>query len=75
MQREREVAWVFETKNPTTTTWVIPRSLAFGRRQKEAGDGQFKKNIQQSEIGLACSNQDVVPIQTLLPVTEQIKAI
>ena len=43
--KEREVAWVFETKSPTRTTgfirfgwvsltWVIPRSLAFGRRQQ-----------------------------------------
>ena len=35
-KREREVARVFETKNPsrTATTRVIPRFLAFGRRQK-----------------------------------------
>ena len=32
MQREREVAWAFETKNPTTTTRVIPRSLAADNR-------------------------------------------
>ena len=35
IQGVREVVWVFEMKNPTrtTTTWVIPRSFAFVRRQ------------------------------------------
>ena len=30
-EREREITWVFEPKNPTrtSTTQVIPRSLAF----------------------------------------------
>ena len=40
---EVEVDKTDQTKNPTRTrtTRVIPRSLAFGRRQKEARDGPF----------------------------------
>ena len=45
MQREREVAWVFELKNPTrTATRVIPRSLAADKKRVRMANFFLKIN-------------------------------